>query len=99
MPVRSPASEMSASTPQQEISRIAELRAVHQAFRYLHLQEMEFRRWQMELARIPAPPFGESTRTEWLRQRFLELGLHNVEVDDLGNVFGLFCQGRQGPLL
>lgn len=90
---------MSASTPQQEVSRIAELRAVHQAFRYLHLQEMEFRRWQRELAQIPAPPFGEATRTEWLRQRFLDLGLHGVEVDNLGNVFGLFWQERQGPLL
>lgn len=90
---------MSASTPQQEVSRIAELRAVHQAFRYLHLQEMEFRRWQRELAQIPAPPFGEATRTEWLRQRFLDLGLDGVEVDDLGNVFGLFWQERQGPLL
>lgn len=90
---------MSASTSQQEVSRIAELRAVHQAFRYLHLQEMEFRRWQRELAQIPAPPFGEATRSEWLRQRFLDLGLHGVEVDNLGNVFGLFWQQRQGPLL
>lgn len=90
---------MSASTPQQEVSRIAELRAVHQAFRYLHLQEMEFRRWQRELAQIPAPPFGEATRAEWLRRRFMDLGLHGVEVDNLGNVFGIFWQERQGPLL
>lgn len=90
---------MSASTPQQEVSRIAEMRAVHQAFRYLHLQEMEFRRWQRELAQIPAPPFGEATRTEWLRQRFMDLGLHGVEVDNLGNVFGLFWQEKQEPLL
>lgn len=99
MPVRSPASEASVSTPQQEISRIAELRSVHHAFRYLHLQEMEFRRWQMELAQVPAPPFGESVRGEWLRQRFIDLGLHNVEVDELGNVFGLFLNRSQAPLL
>ena len=98
MAARSPASE-SISTPQQEISHIAELRAVHQAFRYLHLQEMEFRRWQMELAQIPAPPFGERARSEWLRQRFLDLGLYEVEIDELGNVFGLFYSGKQAPLL
>ena len=99
MPVRSSVPETSALTPQQEISRIAELRAVHQAFRYLHLQEMEFRRWQMELAQIPAPPFGEAARTEWLRQRFIDLGLNEVQVDGLGNVFGLFWHDEPGPLL
>lgn len=99
MPVRSPASEPFSSTPQQEIARIAEMRAVHQAFRYLHLQEMEFRRWQMALAQIPAPPFGEAARSEWLRQRFLDLGLHEVSVDELGNTFGLLFQEPQAPLL
>lgn len=99
MALRSPASETSASTPQQEVSRIAELRAVHEAFRYLHLQEMEFRRWQMELAQIPAPPFGESARGEWLRQKFFLLGLHGVELDELGNVLGLFSREPQASLL
>lgn len=98
MAVRSPASD-SVSTPQQEISHIAELRSIHQAFRYLHIQEMEFRRWQMELAQIPAPPFGELVRSEWLRQRFLDLGLNNVSVDELGNVFGLFYHDKEGPFL
>lgn len=99
MALRSPASEASTSTPQQEVSRIAELRAVHEAFRYLHLQEMEFRRWQMELAQIPAPPFGETARGEWLRQKFLLLGLHGVELDELGNVLGLFSREPQASLL
>jgi tripeptide aminopeptidase len=99
MPVRSPASEASIFNSQQEVSRIAELRAVHEAFRYLHLQEMEFRRWQMELAQIPAPPFGEADRAEWLRKRFVDLGLQAVEVDELGNVFGLLFSDRQVPLL
>lgn len=99
MPVRSPASEPFSSTPQQEIARIAEMRTVHQAFRYLHLQEMEFRRWQMALAQIPAPPFGEAARSDWLRQRFLDLGLHEVSVDELGNTFGLLFHEPQAPLL
>ncbi|HEY6350954.1 MAG TPA: M20/M25/M40 family metallo-hydrolase [Candidatus Angelobacter sp.] len=98
MSVRSPASATPSLTPQQEVSRIAELRAIHQAFRYLHIHEMEFRRWQMDLAQIPAPPFGEAARVEWLRQRFLDLGLHDVEVDDLGNVFGHFSHDAQAPL-
>ena len=42
----------------------------------------------MEMARIPAPPFGESPRGEWLAERFRELGLDDVRIDDVGNVFG-----------
>lgn len=99
MPSRGPTSETASANVQQEISRIAELRSVHKAFHYLHNQEMEFRRWQMELADIPAPPFGETARGEWLRQRFTTLGLHHIEVDELGNVFGLLREGRQGPLV
>jgi tripeptide aminopeptidase len=99
MPVRSPASETTFSTPQQEIARIAELRSVHTAFSYLHNQEMEFRRWQMELAEIPAPPFGEGRRSEWLHERFLGLGLHHAQTDDLGNVLGFFLEDEQGPLV
>src|SRR5262249_9767359 len=38
---------------------------------------------------IPAPPFGESARSAWLADRFREIGLTGVEVDKVGNVFGI----------
>jgi len=99
MSVRSPLSETDSTTPQQGITRIAELRSVHSAFQYLHNQEMEFRRWQMELADIPAPPFGEAARGEWLKHRFAGLGLHGVHADEVGNVFGLFDKDEHAPLV
>lgn len=83
MPSRPPAGT------QNGIARIAEMRAVHSAFLFLHNQEMEFRRWQRELAQIPAPPFGEAARSEWLETRFVAAGLEEVQRDDLGNVFGI----------
>ncbi len=86
MPNRS--TSVNAASPQQEVARLAELRGVHDAFLYLHNQEMEFRRWQMELAAVPAPPFGEIARSEWLQRRYLSLGMHGVHTDELGNVFG-----------
>jgi len=43
----------------------------------------------MEMARIPAPPFGESARGAWLAERFREVGLDDVRTDDVGNVFGV----------
>jgi acetylornithine deacetylase/succinyl-diaminopimelate desuccinylase-like protein len=75
------------------------MRSVHAAFLYLHNQEMEFRRWQRELTEIPAPPFGEAARSEWLRQRFSALDLADVHTDTLGNVFGRLRPGDATPLI
>jgi tripeptide aminopeptidase len=74
---------------QQEIARISALPEVRTAFAWLRSQEPQFAQWQMEMARVPAPPFGEGARGDWLRQRFLELDLLDVSTDDAGNVFGL----------
>jgi acetylornithine deacetylase/succinyl-diaminopimelate desuccinylase-like protein len=52
-------------------------------------EEAKFAGWQQEIARIPAPPFGEQLRTEWMLERFLELGLERVHSDEAGNVFGI----------
>lgn len=99
MPSRPQGANALSSAPLQEITRIAEMRAVHSAFLYLHNQEMEFRRWQRELTEIPAPPFGESARAGWLVDRFTSLGLEDVCTDDLDNVFGLLQKPGSGPLI
>jgi len=98
MASRPPIPDSSRTSAQREIARIAEMRSVHAAFSYLHNQELEFRRWQRELTEIPAPPFGEAARSEWLLQRFTALGLENVQRDDLGNVLG-FLHNASAPLI
>jgi tripeptide aminopeptidase len=45
--------------------------------------------WQMNLVAIPAPPFGEQARSEWTAARFREIGLTDVQLDDVGNVIGI----------
>ncbi len=99
MASRPPISDPSRLSPPREIAHIAEMRGVHSAFIYLHNQETEFRRWQRELTEIPAPPFGEAARSEWLRSRFTALGLEDVHVDELGNVLGLLAPKPQAPLI
>jgi acetylornithine deacetylase/succinyl-diaminopimelate desuccinylase-like protein len=99
MASRPPISDASRLSASREIARIAEMRGVHSAFLYLHNQEAEFRRWQRELSEIPAPPFGEAVRSEWLRSRFIALGLEDVHSDELGNVFGLLAPKPQAPLI
>ena len=73
---------------QQEITRLAGLRDVHIAMEWFRSHEPALRGWQLEVAAIPAPPFGERPRAEWLRSRFAELGLEKVELDAVGNVLG-----------
>lgn len=99
MASRPPIPETSRTLPQREIARIAEMRTVHSAFTYLHNQEMEFRRWQRELTEIPAPPFGEAARSQWLKHRFAGLELENVHVDEIGNVIGLLHSATRAPLI
>lgn len=42
--------------------------------------------WQADLVSIPAPPFGEQARADWLVTRFAEAGLADVHTDEAGNV-------------
>jgi tripeptide aminopeptidase len=74
------------STAQRRIARLATLTAVHRAFHWLHLHQPQLRQWQLELVRIPAPPFGESARAAWFLDRFQQLNLTHPHLDEAGNV-------------
>lgn len=69
----------------QRITSLASLTAVHRAFHWLHLHQPQLRRWLIEAARIPAPPFAEDARAAWFLERFQALGLSNVHLDEEGN--------------
>jgi tripeptide aminopeptidase len=74
---------------QEAVARIAGLPEVRAAFDRFRAQEAQFAQWQMEATRVAAPPFGEAARGLWLADRFRELGLVDVQVDEVGNVFGI----------
>ena len=42
----------------------------------------------IEIQQIPAPTFKEQERTEFIRDRFIQESLQDVQVDEMGNVFG-----------
>jgi tripeptide aminopeptidase len=73
----------------EEVARLAASPEVRSAFNWFRAQEPQLAHWQMEMARIPAPPFGETARAAWLAEKFRELGLDDVRTDDVGNVFGI----------
>jgi len=74
---------------QQEVARLAGLPEVRAAFDRFRSEESQFALWQMEATKVAAPPFGEAARGVWLADRFRELGLVDVQVDEVGNVFGV----------
>lgn len=79
------------------VTALASRRAIHAAFAWLHKNAKTVLDWQVELCRIPAPPFGEQARSEWLRARFEAMGLEKVAVDDVGNVLGLLPSPHLSP--
>ena len=74
---------------QDELARLAGLPEVRAAFARFRFEESQIAQWQMDVSRVAAPPFGETQRGEWLASRFREIGLSQVEIDEVGNVFGV----------
>jgi acetylornithine deacetylase/succinyl-diaminopimelate desuccinylase-like protein len=73
----------------EEVARLVGSPEVRAAFEHFRSEESQFALWQMEATKIAAPPFGEAERGAWLASRFREIGLHEVHVDEAGNVFGI----------
>lgn len=74
---------------QQKIADLAASPAVSKAASWFRQSESRIADWQMALAMIPAPPFGEAARSQWLAKEFRELQLAEVAVDALGNAIGI----------
>ncbi len=74
---------------QQHVAQLAEMGSVHEAFAWFRAHSRELEDQQLEVTAIPAPPWGEAERSEWLKTHFEEMGLSEVHQDELGNVFGI----------
>ena len=79
------------------VTALAAQRPVHAAFAWLHGNPKTIMDWQAELVAIPAPPFGEKVRSEWITDRFAEAGLSLVQTDDVGNVYGFLPAAKLPP--
>jgi tripeptide aminopeptidase len=76
-------------TPQQEVASLISTSQVHAIFDWFNAHGRDLADMQMEVSRIPAPPFEEARRADWLRARFVQLGLDDVHIDAAGNVIGV----------
>ena len=78
-----------ATWAEREVARLAEIPLLERAAEWFveHAQDLVER--QVEVTSIPAPPFGERARAEWLAARFNEIGLGDVHLDGIGNVLAI----------
>jgi acetylornithine deacetylase/succinyl-diaminopimelate desuccinylase-like protein len=79
------------------VTAIAGLRRVHAAFAWLHGNPGRIMDWQAAVVAIPAPPFGEKARSDWMAGRFNEAGLNEVRIDEIGNVLGFLPAANLSP--
>ena len=49
-------------TVQEEVARLSASPEIRSAFNWFRSQEPQLAHWQLEMARISAPPFGEAAR-------------------------------------
>ena len=72
---------------------------VQRAFREFDAYANELTQEQIDICSIPAPPFLESKRAEYLRGRLSEIGLREAYIDKEGNCVALRAGRSLSPLL
>ena len=72
---------------------------VARALRFFETNADAITEEQIRICSIPASPFGEQERAEYLSRKFSELGLTEVEIDEEGNCLGLLRGSSRSPLM
>lgn len=87
------------TTPTSTIRQLATAPEVEQALRFFDTNAQAITDEQIRICSIPATPFGEQERAEYLAERFRELGLNEVTIDEEGNCLGLYKGRSSSPLI
>ncbi|HVI73084.1 MAG TPA: M28 family peptidase, partial [Pyrinomonadaceae bacterium] len=69
------------------------------AFRFFERNADAITEEQIRICSVPASPFGERERAEYLSKKFTSLGLTEVEIDEEGNCLGLIEGVSRSPLI
>lgn len=86
-------------TPAQIVQDLMQREQVRNAFRFFEDNAEAITEAQIRICSIPAGPFSELERAEYLRRQFLEQGLAEVEIDEEGNCLGLLKGSASHPLM
>ena len=63
---------------------------IQRAFELIAQRSTQFTAEHIRICEIPAPPFEEGRRGDYLESRFRQLGLSDVQRDEVGNVIGIY---------
>ena len=69
------------------------------AFRFFERNADAITEEQIRICSVPASPFGERERAEYLSKKFTSLGLTEVDIDEEGNCLGLIEGTSRSPLI
>jgi len=83
----------------QIIRELLKTSVVREAFRLFEAEAEAITAEQIQICSVPASPFAEEERARYLRDKFLEIGLTDVEIDAEGNCLGLLRGESLSPLL
>ncbi len=88
-----------AFSPSAAVNDLIGFPQVQRAFAFIDSHLDEITEEQIRICSIPATPFGERERAEYLREKFSGLGLEAVHIDEEGNCLGLRKGQTSAPLL
>jgi acetylornithine deacetylase/succinyl-diaminopimelate desuccinylase-like protein len=85
--------------PDKSVAQLMSSAGVARALRFFETNAAEITEEHIRICSIPASPFGERERAEYLSQKFSALGLTEVEIDEEGNCLGLLRGASLSPLM
>lgn len=87
------------TTPPQAVREMIKSAAVAEAFRFFEKKADSITEEHIRICSIPAGPFTEKLRAEYLKTRFKDLGLVDVTIDEEGNCIGLRSGASRQPVV
>jgi len=85
--------------PRTSVGQLTSSPHVARALRFFETHAESITEEHIRICSVPATPFGEQERAEYLRQKFSDLGMTEVEIDPEGNCLGLIEGASRSPLL
>ncbi len=85
--------------PGKSVAQLMTTPHVARALRFFETKADAITEEHIRICSIPASPFGEQERAEYLSRKFSELGLAEVEIDEEGNCLGLLRGSSRSPLM
>jgi acetylornithine deacetylase/succinyl-diaminopimelate desuccinylase-like protein len=81
------------------LKRLIEQEQVQAALRAIQEDAKQTLAEQLAMCEIPAPSYYEKERAEYVKKKFEEIGLEEVHMDEVGNVYGTLSGTGEGPTL